>query len=605
MKKPITIDFETQSIEPRPHYPPVPTGFAIWEPGKKPKYLAWGHPTENNTDWETAECVLNRCWESDRPLLFHNAPFDIEVAMVEFGLPPLPWEQVHDTVILCFLNDPYANTLSLKPQADKWLDMPPDEQDELREWVFDNVPGTKRAKKQWAKHIAKTPGSLCGKYAIGDVVRTRKLFDLIYPTVDKKAYNRERELQPILLRAEQDGVKIATRRLKKDVERFESNLDQMDDEIREILHCPDLEVDKTAKLADAIDIMGFVDEWPLTPTGKRSVAAKTLVDACTHKGLVKLMLERGRLKSGLRTFGRPWLNAVYNGRMHTHWNQVRNDEQARQYGARTGRLSSSPNFQNLPKKVLDPTLPHPRSYIVPEKGNVLLGRDYAQQELRVLAWKIGGEIAQQYVRQPDLDLHKYAQAIIYDKFRLSLEREMVKQIAFGLIYGMGAGRLADDLGISYEEAKAFNNSYIDTIPGFKALQQQIRRDREIVTWGGRYYEAEPPITRKEYGTVFGQGMVEYEVVERDFAYKLLNYFVQGSAAECTKQAIINYSNSDHTGTFLLSAHDELLVECPKEEKDREMCIVEESMRGVDFKPIPMLSDGKYSYKNWAQMRKYK
>lgn len=604
MKKPITIDFETEAIEPRPAYPPKPIGVAIWVPGNQPRYYAWEHPTGNNCTYDVTSIALNEIWNGryeNRPLLFHNAPFDLEVAHKWFDLPYPPWHRVHDTMLLCFLNDPYATTLSLKPQADKWLDMPPEEQDELRDWIFDNVPGSKRAKKKWAKHIAKTPGNLCEKYAIGDVVRTRKLFDLIYRTVNKKAYDRERELQPILFKAEQTGVKLAIKKLKRDLYTFESSLEIIDNSIRKILGNPNLEVDKTKDLADAIDHKGFVDSWPLTPTGKRSVAAKILVEVCTNKELVNFMLQRGRLKTGLRSFGRPWLAATYNGRMHTHWNQVRNDEAARQYGARTGRLSSNPNFQNLPKDPMQ-GMPHPRSYIVPEKGNILLGRDYAQQELRILAWKIGGEVAKKYAEKPDLDLHEYARTIIYDRFGFMLDRKIVKTLAFGLIYGMGAKRLADSLGIDIQEARKFNNSYIDILPGFRELQSKIKYEREITTWGGRHYQAEEPITKEIYQPWTGE-MIKF--VERDFAYKLLNYLIQGSAAECTKQAIINYHNATDNGIFLLSAHDEILIECPKEIMHSEMGILEQSMRDVDFKPIPMLSDGKYSYKNWSQMREYR
>lgn len=599
MRKPITLDFETFAINQRPDYPPRPVGLAIWIPGQKPNYYAWGHSSENNTTQDKVEGILNYVWDSGRPLLFHNAPFDLEVAQVHFDLPYPPWDRIHDTMLLCFLNDPYASTLSLKPQADKWLDMPPDEQEELRYWILANIPECRRAKKQWGKYIAYAPGDLVGKYAIGDVVRTRKLFDLIYQKVNKKAYNRERELQPILLKAEQTGVRLATKRLKRDLYTFESTLNILDNSIREILHAPGLDIDKTRHLAAAIDNRGLVDEWPLTPTGQRSVAAKVLINVCKDKELTSLLMQRGRLKTGLRTFGRPWLESTYNSRMHTHWNQVRNDESARQYGARTGRLSSTPNFQNLPKDPM-PGMPHPRSYIIPEKGNVLLGRDYAQQELRILAWKIGGEVAKKYKDKPDLDLHEYARSIIYERFGFTLERKIVKTLAFGLIYGMGARRLADSLGIDYQEAVTFNRSYIDILPGFKELQNKIKTERAIKTWGGRYYEAEPSITSTEISPWNG---VEVEVIERDFAYKLLNYLIQGSAADCTKQAIINYSKVG-SGTFLLSAHDELLIECPKDQLDIEMRRLEESMRDVNFKPIPMLSDGKYSYKNWSEMKAY-
>ena len=134
MKLPTTIDFETQAISPRPHYPPVPVGVAIWEPGRKPEYLAWGHPTENNCTLAQAKTKLKALW--GRELLFHNAKFDLDVAETHLGLPLPPWERVHDTLYLLFLHNPHALSLSLKPASESLLGMPPEEQDAVKAWLL-------------------------------------------------------------------------------------------------------------------------------------------------------------------------------------------------------------------------------------------------------------------------------------------------------------------------------------------------------------------------------------------------------------------------------------------------------------------------------------
>lgn len=611
MRKPITLDFETEAIEKRPAYPPVPVGLAIWEPGRTPRYMAWGHPEGNNSTYEAAKGTLSAIWDSRRPLLFQNAPFDLEVAEVHFGLAYPPWHLVHDTMLLAFLNDPHAKTLSLKPTADKWLDMPPEEQDAVKAWVLDNVPGAKRKKAQWAAHISKAPGRLVGEYAIGDVVRTRKLFELFLPRVTKRAYDRERELQPLLLAADRRGVPVAKLKLTRAVSRYEKTLLGVDDGVRNQLRSPSLDVDSPKQLVEAIDKRRLVEEWELTPKGGKSAAAQSLQRTCRNKKLVGLLMYRGRLKTGLRTFGRSWIEAAYDGRLHCRWNQVVNEEGVKKYGARTGRLSSTPNLQNVPKLRPEPVegfpaLPHPREYITPSSGCVLLGRDYSQQELRILAYYIGGVVASRYVENQNLDLHTYAQEEIKRAFGFELDRRTVKTIAFGILYGMGVPRLAAALGIDKSTAYSFRQAYATIFPGLKQLQNVHRRDEYIDTWGGRHYDVEPPITHTELMRSFGEiELVEHEIVEREFSYKLLNYKIQGTAAECAKQAIINLHGALKESEFLLSVHDEFLVDCPKGAEKEEMVRLNEAMADVDFSPIQMLSDGKIGRRNWATMRKLK
>jgi DNA polymerase I-like protein with 3'-5' exonuclease and polymerase domains len=135
MRLPVTIDFETEAIQQRPHYPPKPVGLAVKFPGKPSKYLAWGHPTKNNARWEDAERVLREIWDSDLDVLCHNAKFDLDVAETHFDLVPLPWKRIHDTMFLLFLDNPHAASLSLKPSAERLLGMPPEEQDAVADWL--------------------------------------------------------------------------------------------------------------------------------------------------------------------------------------------------------------------------------------------------------------------------------------------------------------------------------------------------------------------------------------------------------------------------------------------------------------------------------------
>ncbi len=162
----LTFDFETQAIEPRPSYPPEPVGIA-YDDGRKIKYLAWGHPSNNNADYVDGVDLLEEHWQGS--LLCHNAAFDIAVAHEVLGLPLPHGQRVNDTMFLAFLLDPYGD-LGLKPLAERYLGLPPTERDAVRDWLYDNKV-VRRNVKRWGAYIAQAPGDLVGRYAIGDVER--------------------------------------------------------------------------------------------------------------------------------------------------------------------------------------------------------------------------------------------------------------------------------------------------------------------------------------------------------------------------------------------------------------------------------------------------
>lgn len=170
----IALDFESEAIEPRPKYPPKPVGLAVLPDGLPAFYMAWGHPIENNSDYTEALRLLKELLsdEAGNELIFHNAPFDCSIIEEQFGIT-VPWERVHDTMLLAFLVDPFGE-LSLKPLAEKILNEPPTERDAVREWLVSH--GVCRSNdKAWGAFIAKAPGNLVGEYAKGDVQRTMDL----------------------------------------------------------------------------------------------------------------------------------------------------------------------------------------------------------------------------------------------------------------------------------------------------------------------------------------------------------------------------------------------------------------------------------------------
>lgn len=608
------LDFETEGIDQRPAYPPIPVGFSLQGPRQKnPRYYAFGHPTENNCTFKEASIVLADVFDSGEPILCHNAKFDIDVAVTHFGVPMPEWDRIHDTLYLLFLHDPHARTLALKPASEELLDLPPDEQEAVRDWLV--MSGICRNVKGWGAFICKAPGKLVGEYAKGDVTRTKLLFEKLYAEISERdmldAYDRERQLMPILLENERKGVRVDLELLRKDAEHYASAKEKVDEFVRERLGNPGLNIDSKNDLAEALDSSGVVTNWVMTKTGKKSTKKDNMTpDMFNDPQVAQALGYRSRLATCLGTFILPWLQMAEasEGWIFTNWNQVRQSNSAdANKGTRTGRLSSSPNFQNIPKNLEEkgdgyvhpeflgvPELPLMRKYIIPDHEDaVLLHRDYNQQELRILAHFEDSTLCQLYQDNPTMDVHTFVQEEIARLTGVTYTRSQVKQVNFGIIYGMGSGALALKINDTVDTAKALKKAQGQALPGAKELENNVKRiggqGHFITTWGGRQYFVERPMQRPNGGW-------------QTFEYKLLNYLIQGSAADVTKQAIINYDRIKKHGRFLITVHDEINISVPAKHLKEEMSLLREAMESIKM-DAPLLSDGKMG-KNWKDMSKH-
>jgi len=610
--EPITLDFETEAIVGNPIVnPPRPVGLAVWVPGQEPAYLAFGHPSGNNCTWGDCRTYLRRLvYETKLPLLFHNAGFDVTVSGEYFcdGVENWPWHEwkrIHDTMYLVFLADPYASTLSLKPSADRYLGMAPTEQMELRDWILANVP--EATPKNFGAFIARAPGDLVGRYAIGDVVRTRGLFDLLHARIVtegmEQAYDRERRLFPIVHRGTRHGIRIDRATLDHHIYAYESCLAVATSRLETALAIPEGTVDEKGVFADSLEKQGFVTEWTYTKTGKKSKAKGNLR---INNPEVKILHEyRSALKTCLQTFMRPWLAlSEKDGRVHPNWNQVKQYREGGAFtdnkGTQTGRLSSdSPNFQNVPNEftykdgspLLVPDGLHPlplmRRYCLPEPGHVWLKRDFSSQEIRILAHFEDGSLCEAYRANPGLDPHKMAQEIILAMIGVEYARKSIKITGFSIIYGAGVPGLSHQLGQPMDEAGRIKSAYLAAMPGIRELMDDVqgrgKSGSPIRTWGGRVYYTEPP--------------KEVDGRLRSFEYKLLNYLIQGSAADQTKESIIDWEEKrGKDDVFLATVHDEINISAPEESWRKSMGALQVAMEADRF-DVPFRSEG-FMGENW-------
>jgi len=366
----------------------------------------------------------------------------------------------------------------------------------------------------------------------------------------------EMRLMPVINRMERRGINLDGPRLKADTDMYWQKLEEIDERIWEILGYK-VDVDSNEDVANALEAAGKSKGFLSTPKGRRSVSKESLMQAIGDDELLCNLLLRSAIGTSLRTFMQPWVVQYdRHGRLFLRWNQFRNYSDT---GARTGRLSSSPNLQNIPveweelrdtfKRVgFTPPfeLPSIRQYIIPDPGMVFVGGDYKAQEMRLLAHFSQGVLLESVIAQPDADIHEIAAKIA------GVTRRVAKTLGFAVLYGAGIGRVSESLGIGYEDAARIKARYLAALPDIKKFQKEQtdlgKSGGCVTTLAGREYYTDPTIK-----------IINGRVVE--YSYKLVNYKIQGSAADQTKKAMIDYDDEDE-GELVLSVHDQLVAQAP-------------------------------------------
>ena len=275
------------------------------------------------------------------------------------------------------------------------------------------------------------------------------------------------------------------------------------------------------------------------------------------------------------------------GRIHTTLHQTQ---------TATGRLSSSdPNLQNIPIRTeLGRRI---RAGFVAEQGNLFVGADYSQVELRLLAHLSGDAELIRRFRQGD-DIHAATAAAVFgvDPSAVTPElRRRAKVINFGILYGMSPFGLSRELGIGGKEAKTYIDHYFDRYQGVKeyidGLKITTRKDGYVLTIMGR---------RRTLKDIDSRNKVLREAAER----MAINTPIQGSAADLIKMAMIRvdreFREAGMEARLILQVHDELIVEAPEREAAGSERILKEAMEGVAKLSVPLtvsVSRGK----NWGEI----
>ncbi len=330
------------------------------------------------------------------------------------------------------------------------------------------------------------------------------------------------------------------------------------------------------------------------PKGKRtktgySTDASVLEDLRPAHPMIDKLLE-WRVYTKLRSTyvdALPTLMAV-DGRLHTTFHQA---------VAATGRLSSSdPNLQNIP--IRTPLGRRIRgAFVAGGEDLTLVAADYSQIELRILAHVSGDEhLRDAFAR--GADLHRETAALVLHKAPAEVtlgERSMAKMVNFGIAYGLSDFGLSERANIPRAEAQAFINTYFATYSGISyymlAIKEQARTQGFVTTLLGRKRQIPELAARNPTLRAAGERMA-------------INMPIQGTAADIVKIAMIRLDDRLRVEGFrarpLLQVHDELLLEVPRDEVDRLVPILRETMEGALPLDVPLTVDIKVG-DDWESM----
>jgi DNA polymerase-1 len=396
-------------------------------------------------------------------------------------------------------------------------------------------------------------------------------------------------LVPVLARMEQAGVKINRNTLAEMSSRLEREIEAKGREICELAGC-EFNINSPKQLGDVLFNKLNLPKPVKYGKGKMISTAVDVLEglALTHE-VPRLVLEYRQLWKLKSTYvdALPALLNPTSGRLHTTFSQT---------GTATGRLSSAnPNLQNIPIRTeLGREI---RAAFTAEPGHVLIAADYSQIELRLLAHFSKDPLLVEAYRRGD-DIHTLTASQVFGVPPLMVtpdHRRQAKVVNFGIVYGLSAFGLSQNLGIEPGEAKQFINAYFEKYSGVRAFinrtLEEARREQKVKTMFGRIRPI-PDINSKNANL---RGFAERTAV---------NTPLQGTAADLIKMAMIRIDTALRErglkSRMTLQVHDELVFEVPEDEIAAMRTLVREHMENVHPLTVPLLVEIGVG-KNWRDL----
>lgn len=395
----------------------------------------------------------------------------------------------------------------------------------------------------------------------------------------------ELPLCPVLARMEQAGFLVDRKALYDFGESLTSSIEQLQQSIWAL-------AGETFNIQSPKQLGNVLFERLMLPAGKKTKTGWSTNAAVLDKlrgkhPIIEQILDYRTLTKLKSTYADGLLKEISaDGRIHTNFQMT---------VTATGRLSSTePNLQNIPvRRELGAQI---RKMFVASPGKVLVDADYSQIELRLLAHIANDETMIAAFRSGE-DIHAVTASQVFGVPLAEvtpLQRSHAKAVNFGIVYGISAFSLAQDIGVFQNEAKAYMDSYFAKYHGVRAYMtrvvEQAKADGYVTTLFGRRRDL-PELKSSNFNL-------------RSFGERVaLNMPIQGTAADIIKAAMVRVDarmRAEHLqARLLLQVHDELIVECPAEEAETVKAILVDEMEHVVDYRVPLLVDAKIGA-SWAE-----
>lgn len=530
--------------------------------------------------WE----LMYVCNTPDHIIVAHNAQYDMG-CLEMLGILPTKATFV-DTKILAFLDYNLRESNSLNALGEELLGESKTS-DELYELIAEcgdvlritkatNLPKAAMSNMDLLYERYK---DTVEKYCIQDVDLCYNLyvhFTEKNPKIDTELYS---DLIKALIKARRRGVRVDLKRIEYVSEVLEDRQKAAEDRIRN--EYTDANIRSTKQLAEVLDDLGI--SYPKTAKGNPSITSPWLKEQ-EHE-LCKLIVEAKKYEKANRDYCSKLAKIARNKSKCGRYGYVYPEFKI--FGARTGRFScSGPNIQQIPAR--DEEIgPLARSLFVPEEGEQWYSFDYSSQEPRLqihYAEKLKApgheDFVHDFIADPNLDLHKKAAEVMFGSYSKE-NRFFAKTINLGMSYGMGAKKLAAQMGVSDAEAKSLSRRYNTMCPYLKFCTLKVEN------------------AGKSRGYVYSLARRKL-YIEQGFEYKAYNAVIQGGALDQTMAAIVACYRADIP--ILFTVHDEIDASLPKGSTGEKLA---EKIRRIMETIIPLEVPMVVEYnkgKNWGEAK---
>jgi DNA polymerase I len=529
--------------------------------------------------WDQWKGVFYEAMERfDGPIVCHNIAFEARWFDIQSDWQ-LPWHRAHDTMIMAHIIDPLGSG-ALKRLAALHVDG--------RAVALQESLDISLIENGWTWGTVPTNFQPYWAYGALDCVLTMRLWEMFWEKCGpggpyNKAYELEMAARRIVTRMEINGARIDLKYSQRKFDELTAYAESVKGWAKEKYN--GVSISSNIQLVRLLESLGAeINEF--TPSGQKSASKDQLQFLAISgnsevKALAEVVLKQRKADKLANTYFANFINDNVNGFVHPS---------VKTLGARTSRMSiQNPALQTLPKG--DDTV---RTAFIPkDEDHVIITSDLDQVEFRMFASLSGDENLITLFNRADATgsdpFTEIGREIYNDPTmqRSDKRRNLIKGTVYGRLYGAGVAKQALTAGVAEPQMRTVSDAFDTRFPGMAFFQKQIedagvRRFREegqgyVYTWTGRRLPC-----------------------DEDRAYTLVNYLIQGGAAEVFKSNLIKLDQADLTELLIVPVHDEIVLNAPRKDAQEIMKVVQECMTTREGWAVPLTSGIDGPMENWGE-----